>query len=57
MGVMIEGVFHADAPGADTTLGGTYERSASTIRNWISASGTEVYVLTYTIVPHNNKKI
>lgn len=41
MGVMIEGVFHAEDPGADTTLGGAFERSASTIRDWIAPSGTE----------------
>ncbi len=41
MGVMIEGVFHEGDPGADTTLGGAYERSASTIRNWITAEGAE----------------
>lgn len=39
MGVMIEGTYHADDPGPDTTLGGAFERAKSTIRNWITPEG------------------
>lgn len=39
MGVMIEGVYHAEDPGPDTTLGGTFERAKSTIRDWITPDG------------------
>ncbi|MGR3614794.1 MAG: glutathione S-transferase family protein [Paracoccaceae bacterium] len=39
MGVMINGTYHAEDPGPDTTAGGEFKRSASTIRNWITADG------------------
>jgi putative glutathione S-transferase len=39
MGMMIDGVFHADDPGPDTMEGGEFRRTASTIRNWISPDG------------------
>ncbi len=39
MGVMIEGTYHADDPGPDTTQGGAFRRAASTIRNWITPDG------------------
>ena len=39
MGVMIEGTYHADDPGPDTTEGGAFKREASNIRNWITAEG------------------
>ncbi|MDJ0824996.1 MAG: glutathione S-transferase C-terminal domain-containing protein [Rhodobacter sp.] len=39
MGVMIDGIFHADDPGPDTTQGGAFRRAASTIRNWITPGG------------------
>lgn len=39
MGVMIDGIYHVDDPGPDTTLGGEFKRAASTIRNWITVDG------------------
>jgi len=39
MGVMIEGVYHADDPGPDTTEGGVFKRAKSTIRHRISRDG------------------
>ncbi|MEO1196861.1 MAG: glutathione S-transferase C-terminal domain-containing protein [Pseudomonadota bacterium] len=39
MGVMIEGVYHAQDPCPDTTLGGTFERAKSTIRYQITPDG------------------
>lgn len=33
MGVMIEGVFHVEDPGPDTTEGGAFKRAAATIRH------------------------
>lgn len=39
MGVMIDGVYHVDDPGPDTTEGGQFKRAAATIRNWITADG------------------
>lgn len=39
MGVMIEGTYHADEPGPDTTRGGAFERAKSTIRNCITPDG------------------
>ena len=40
MGVMIDGVYHTDDPGPDTTLGGEFQRARSTIRDWtISPDG------------------
>ncbi len=35
MGVMIDGVFHVDDPGPDTTQAGEFRRAAATIRHWI----------------------
>ncbi len=40
MGVMIEGVYHADDPGPDTVLDGQFQRAKSTIRHWITADGS-----------------
>ncbi|MEM9757234.1 MAG: glutathione S-transferase C-terminal domain-containing protein [Pseudomonadota bacterium] len=40
MGVMIDGVFHVEDPGPDTTLAGTFERQRSSIRNWITRDGS-----------------
>ena len=39
MGVMIDGTYHTDDPGPDTTLGGEFKRAKSTIRNWITPVG------------------
>jgi putative glutathione S-transferase len=39
MGLMIDGVFHSEDPGADTVEGGEFKRAATTIRNWITAVG------------------
>lgn len=39
MGVMIDGVYHLDDPGPDTTQGGEFKRAAANIRNWISRDG------------------
>ncbi|MEL7026396.1 MAG: glutathione-dependent reductase, partial [Pseudomonadota bacterium] len=39
MGVMVDGVYHAEDPGPDTTLGGEFQRSKSTIRDWIMPDG------------------
>lgn len=39
MGVMIDGTFHVDDPGEDTTLGGEFKRQKSTIRERITADG------------------
>ncbi|MCT8158481.1 glutathione S-transferase family protein [Pseudoruegeria sp. SHC-113] len=39
MGVMIDGRYHAEDPGPDTTEGGAFKRAASTIRGWITAEG------------------
>ena len=33
MGVMIDGVFHVDDPGPDTTEGGAFKRAAATVRH------------------------
>lgn len=38
MGVMIEGVYHAEDPGPDTVLDGAFQRAKSTIRHHISAN-------------------
>ncbi len=40
MGVMIKGVYQVDDPEPDTEASGTYKRSASTIRNWITRDGS-----------------
>jgi putative glutathione S-transferase len=40
MGLMIEGVYHVDDPGPDTTLNGVFQRAKSTIRNRITADGS-----------------
>ena len=40
MGVMIDGVFHAEDPGPDTARDGQFRRATSTIRHWISADGS-----------------
>ncbi|MXQ09439.1 glutathione-dependent reductase [Alphaproteobacteria bacterium GH1-50] len=39
MGVMIDGKFHKDDPGPDTTVGGEFKRAAADIRDWISRDG------------------
>ena len=39
MGLMIDGVYHAEDPGADTTAQGAFRRADSTIRNWITRDG------------------
>ncbi len=39
MGVMIDGVYHVDDPGPDTTEGGEFKRAASNIRHWITRDG------------------
>lgn len=39
MGVMIKGVYHHDDPGPDTTVGGAFERTTSTLRDWIGPEG------------------
>ncbi len=40
MGVMIDGQYHAEDPGPDTTLNGVFERQKATIRSWITADGS-----------------
>ncbi|MDJ1015455.1 MAG: glutathione S-transferase C-terminal domain-containing protein [Paracoccaceae bacterium] len=39
MGVMINGTFHVDDPGPDTSVGGEFQRARSNIRDWITAEG------------------
>jgi len=39
MGVMIDGTYHADDPGADTGSGGEFRRAKSTIRDRITQEG------------------
>jgi putative glutathione S-transferase len=39
MGVMIDGVYHVEDPGADTTDGGRFRRAEAKIRNWITQDG------------------
>ncbi len=39
MGVMINGIYHANDPGPDTVQGGEFKRAASVIRDWISPDG------------------
>ncbi len=39
MGVMIDGVYHVDDPGPDTTEGGEFKRAAANIRHWITPDG------------------
>ena len=39
MGVMIDGTYHVEDPGPDTTQGGAFKRAASNIRNWITPEG------------------
>lgn len=39
MGLMIDGVYHAEDPGPDTTSQGAFRRADSTIRNWITRDG------------------
>lgn len=39
MGVMIDGIYHKDDPGPDTTEGGEFKRAAANIRDWITAEG------------------
>ena len=40
MGVMIEGVYYQEDPGAETSLDGEFRRKASTIRNWVTEDGS-----------------
>lgn len=39
MGVMIDGTYHADDPGPDTSEGGRFKRAESKIRDWITPDG------------------
>ncbi|MEM6384909.1 MAG: glutathione S-transferase C-terminal domain-containing protein [Pseudomonadota bacterium] len=39
MGVMINGKYHVEDPGPDTTAGGEFKRATSNVRNWITAEG------------------
>ncbi|MGR3660774.1 MAG: glutathione S-transferase family protein [Paracoccaceae bacterium] len=39
MGLMIDGVFHSEDPGADTVEGGEFKRAAATVRDWITVDG------------------
>ena len=39
MGVMINGIWHTDEPGPDTTVGGEFKRAEAKIRDWITADG------------------
>ena len=39
MGVMINGIYHSEDPGPDTTEGGEFKRAASVIRDWITPEG------------------
>lgn len=39
MGVMIDGTYHADDPGPDTTEGGHFKRAEAKIRDWITPEG------------------
>lgn len=39
MGVMINGKYHVDDPGPDTTEGGEFKRAEAKIRDWITADG------------------
>jgi putative glutathione S-transferase len=39
MGVMINGTYHAEDPGPDTTSGGEFKRAEAKIRDWITPDG------------------
>ena len=39
MGVMINGTWHTDEPGPDTTVGGEFKRAEAKIRDWITSDG------------------
>lgn len=39
MGVMVNGTYHRDDPGPDTTEAGEFKRSAASIRDWITPEG------------------
>lgn len=39
MGVMIDGVFYVEDPGADTMQGGEFKRAAAKIRDWVTPDG------------------
>ncbi len=39
MGVMIDGVYHTDDPGPDTTEGGEFKRAEAKIRDWVTTDG------------------
>ena len=39
MGLMIDGIYHAEDPGPDTTQDGRFQRQKATIRNWITREG------------------
>jgi len=39
MGLMLNGVYLADDPGPDTTKAGEFQRTKSTIRDWITSDG------------------
>ena len=39
MGLMIDGIYHAEDPAPDTTQDGRFQRQKATIRNWITREG------------------
>lgn len=39
MGVMIDGTYHVEDPGPDTTVGGEFRRAEAKIRDWITPDG------------------
>jgi putative glutathione S-transferase len=39
MGVMIDGLYHVEDPGPDTTEGGEFKRASANIRDWIGSDG------------------
>ncbi|GAA6209283.1 glutathione S-transferase family protein [Cognatishimia sp. WU-CL00825] len=39
MGVMVQGHYHSEDPGPETSAGGAYQRETTTIRNWIANNG------------------
>ncbi|MBT8415561.1 MAG: glutathione-dependent reductase, partial [Boseongicola sp.] len=39
MGVMINGTYHVNDPGPDTTSGGEFKRAEAKIRDWITPDG------------------
>ncbi|MGI3184536.1 glutathione S-transferase family protein [Nioella aestuarii] len=39
MGLMIDGIYHAEDPGPDTSADGKFQRQKATIRHWITPDG------------------